>query len=375
MCADDQRAVPGLRLAAGQLGDQPARASRHRGAITATDWVQPGGGESGYIAVKPGRPEHRGRRRGGQRARHGPAHPLRPPHRAGAHHQRVARGATAWARRRPSTATGSSGRSRCSTRAGTRSELWIAGNRIFRSVDEGQRWEIVSPDLTRNDATKIGPSGGPITNDNTGAEVYCTIFALVESPHERDVLWAGTDDGLVHLSRDRGQSWQPVTPPELPEWALISVHRALAARRGHLLPGGHALQARRHAPLSLQDHRLRAHLDADQRRPARRRVHARDPRGSGPARAPLLRHRDRRVGLARRRRRPGRGCAATCRWRRSTTSSSRTATSSRPPTAARSGSSTTSPRCIRWRTRSPPPTPSCWCHAGRSGGGPTRATA
>jgi hypothetical protein len=81
----------------------------------------------------------------------------------------------------------------------------------------------MSPDLTRNDASKLARSGGPITSDNTGAEVYCTIFALVESPHERDVLWAGTDDGLVYLSRDRGRSWQPVTPPDLPEWALISV--------------------------------------------------------------------------------------------------------------------------------------------------------
>jgi hypothetical protein len=102
-------------------------------------------------------------------------------------------------------------------------ELWCAGNRVFRSVDEGQSWELMSPDLTRNDASKLARSGGPITSDNTGAEVYCTIFALVESPHERDVLWAGTDDGLVYLSRDRGRSWQPVTPPDLPEWALISV--------------------------------------------------------------------------------------------------------------------------------------------------------
>src|SRR5439155_1518101 len=61
------------------------------------------------------------------------------------------------------------------------------------------------------------------TRDNTGAEVYCTIFALAESYHERDVLWAGTDDGLVHLSRDHGRTWQRVTPPELPEWALVSV--------------------------------------------------------------------------------------------------------------------------------------------------------
>jgi hypothetical protein len=103
------------------------------------------------------------------------------------------------------------------------SELWISGNRVFRSTDEGKSWEVVSPDLTRNDPSRLARSGGPITNDNTGAEVYCTIFALVESPHERDTLWAGTDDGLVHVSRDRGRSWQAVTPPELPEWALISV--------------------------------------------------------------------------------------------------------------------------------------------------------
>ena len=72
--------------------------------------------------------------------------------------------------------------------------------------------------MRANDPAKLGLSGGPVTRDNTGAEVYCTIFALVESPHERDVLWAGTDDGLVHVTRDRGRSWQPVTPPDLPEW-------------------------------------------------------------------------------------------------------------------------------------------------------------
>jgi hypothetical protein len=101
--------------------------------------------------------------------------------------------------------------------------LWAAGNRVFRSVNEGQSWEVVSPDLTRNDPARLARSGGPITSDNTGAEVYCTVFALSESPHERDVLWAGTDDGLVHISRDRAQTWERVTPPDLPEWALVSV--------------------------------------------------------------------------------------------------------------------------------------------------------
>src|SRR5690606_28684300 len=70
---------------------------------------------------------------------------------------------------------------------------------------------------------RIKPSGGPITADNSGAEIYCTIFAFRESPHEKGVFWAGSDDGLVHISRDGGKSWDNVTPPTLPEWALISI--------------------------------------------------------------------------------------------------------------------------------------------------------
>ncbi|MFN8558915.1 MAG: glycosyl hydrolase [Dehalococcoidia bacterium] len=100
--------------------------------------------------------------------------------------------------------------------------LYCAGNRVFRSTDEGASWEIISPDLTRNDPTKLEPSGGPLTKDTTGAEHYCTIFAFTESPHERGVFWAGTDDGLIHLSRDGGASWENVTPPQLPEWTTIN---------------------------------------------------------------------------------------------------------------------------------------------------------
>jgi photosystem II stability/assembly factor-like uncharacterized protein len=103
------------------------------------------------------------------------------------------------------------------------SVLYTAGNLAFRSTDQGTSWEAISPDLTRNDVTKMEPSGGPITKDTTGAEHYCTIFAFVESPHERGVFWAGSDDGLLHISRDGGQSWANVTPSELPEWALISM--------------------------------------------------------------------------------------------------------------------------------------------------------
>ena len=99
--------------------------------------------------------------------------------------------------------------------------LYAGGNQVFRSTDEGQSWEPISPDLTRAAADKLGPSGGPITLDTSGAEHYCTLYALAESPHEPGVLWAGSDDGLVHLSRDGGRSWRDVTPPDLPEWSFV----------------------------------------------------------------------------------------------------------------------------------------------------------
>ena len=99
--------------------------------------------------------------------------------------------------------------------------LYAGGNRVFRSTDEGQSWEAISPDLTRAAEDKLGPSGGPITRDTSGAEHYCTLYTFEESPHEPGVLWAGSDDGLVHLSRDGGRTWRDVTPPDLPEWAFI----------------------------------------------------------------------------------------------------------------------------------------------------------
>lgn len=100
--------------------------------------------------------------------------------------------------------------------------LYTAGNHVFRSNDEGNSWETISPDLTRNDISKLQSSGGPITPDNYNTEQYCTIFSLAESPLAPGLLWAGSDDGLVHVSRDGGGHWQNVTPPDLPEWALIS---------------------------------------------------------------------------------------------------------------------------------------------------------
>lgn len=100
--------------------------------------------------------------------------------------------------------------------------LYAASNHLHVTENGGQSWEIISPDLTRNDSTKLVSSGGPITQDNTGVEYYCTIFAAAESPHEEGVIWTGSDDGLVHLTRDGGQHWQNVTPQNLPKWMMIN---------------------------------------------------------------------------------------------------------------------------------------------------------
>lgn len=104
--------------------------------------------------------------------------------------------------------------------------LYHCGNRVFRTRDEGQTWDAISPDLTRNDRTRLAPSGGPITKDNTGAEYYCTVFAFAESPVQRGVLWAGSDDGLVHVSRDDGKTWKNVTPAGIGSWTLVSIIEA-----------------------------------------------------------------------------------------------------------------------------------------------------
>ena len=104
--------------------------------------------------------------------------------------------------------------------------LYVAGNILFRSTDEGSSWEPFSPDLTRNDVTKMEVAGGPFSKETTGAETYGTIFAFVESPHEKGVFWAGSDDGLVHISRDAGESWEQITPEGLLPWTLVSTIEA-----------------------------------------------------------------------------------------------------------------------------------------------------
>jgi photosystem II stability/assembly factor-like uncharacterized protein len=101
-------------------------------------------------------------------------------------------------------------------------KLYTASNHLHVTTNEGHKWETISPDLTRNDPSKLGPSGGPITKDNTSVEYYCTIFAAIESPYEEGLLWTGSDDGLVHVSKDGGENWENVTPKNMPEWIMIN---------------------------------------------------------------------------------------------------------------------------------------------------------
>ncbi|MGC2477880.1 MAG: hypothetical protein WA485_26310, partial [Candidatus Sulfotelmatobacter sp.] len=100
--------------------------------------------------------------------------------------------------------------------------LYHGGEELFKTTDGGVRWQAISPDLTRNDKSKQKVSGGDITLDDSGTEYYDTIFALAESPITKGLLWVGTDDGLIQLTKDEGKSWSNVTPKDMPEWSRIS---------------------------------------------------------------------------------------------------------------------------------------------------------
>jgi photosystem II stability/assembly factor-like uncharacterized protein len=104
--------------------------------------------------------------------------------------------------------------------------IYYGGERVFRSTDGGMRWEAISPDLTRNDKSKQQVSGGTITVDDTGTEYYDTVFSIAESPLTKGLIWVGTDDGLIQLTRDSGKNWSNVTPRDLPEWSRVSLVEA-----------------------------------------------------------------------------------------------------------------------------------------------------
>ena len=110
--------------------------------------------------------------------------------------------------------------------------LYVGSSVIFKSTDEGGSWTAISPDLTRHDPATLGASGGPITKDQTSVEYYATVFTIAESPLERGVIWGGSDDGLIQVTRDAGATWANVTPKDLPEWARFSMIEASAHAKG-----------------------------------------------------------------------------------------------------------------------------------------------
>ena len=94
--------------------------------------------------------------------------------------------------------------------------LYVGSQHLWRSLDEGRSWEKISPDLTRAEPETLDDSGGPVVKDQDGPEIYATLYSIGLSPHEPETIWTGSDDGLVHVSRDGGGEWSDVTPPDMP---------------------------------------------------------------------------------------------------------------------------------------------------------------
>jgi photosystem II stability/assembly factor-like uncharacterized protein len=126
--------------------------------------------------------------------------------------------------------------------------LYVGSSVVFKSTDEGHSFTPISPDLTRNDPKTLGPSGGPITKDQTSVEYYATVFTIAESPVEKGVIWTGSDDGVIAVTKNGGQSWERVTPPGLPEWARVSIIEASAHAEGTAYVAANRFQLNDFAP-------------------------------------------------------------------------------------------------------------------------------
>ena len=189
------------------------------GGIDETDWYAVGGGESGYIAPDPRDPNivYAGTYYGVM---------TRYDHRLG-----ESRNVSVW----PETP---GGRPAADVKYRFQwtapivispvdpTALYAAANVLFKSTDGGQSWQAISPDLTRNDKSKQRHNGGPLTGDNSSADYYCTIFTVAPSRLEKDTIWAGSDDGLVHVTRDGGKNWNNVTPKQMAEWTRVNIIEA-----------------------------------------------------------------------------------------------------------------------------------------------------
>jgi photosystem II stability/assembly factor-like uncharacterized protein len=110
--------------------------------------------------------------------------------------------------------------------------LYATSQHVWRTTTDGQRWERISPNLTRSDPKTMQASGGPITKDQTGVETYAVVFTLAPSRQDANTIWAGSDDGWVHITRDGGKNWERITPPDLPEFARISLIEASPHQNG-----------------------------------------------------------------------------------------------------------------------------------------------
>lgn len=210
-------AIPYRILGAQQDNSTIRIASRTRtGRIGANDWTSTAGGESGYVVAKPDDPEIvLGGSYGGDLSMQ--------DHRRG-----IVRSIDPW----PDNPMGSA--------AGDNKErfqwtfpivfsphdpdvVYTCSQHVWRSDDLGSSWTKISPDLTRADPATLTSSGGPITQDNTSVEYYATVFTLAESPLGKGLLWAGSDDGKVHVTRNGGKDWSDVTPPQMGDWSLVSM--------------------------------------------------------------------------------------------------------------------------------------------------------
>jgi photosystem II stability/assembly factor-like uncharacterized protein len=225
--------------------------SRKEGGVSLSDWYEAGGGESGYVTPNPRNPDiifagsygglltRLDRRTGFER--NVTVFPINPMGQSSEDIEVRFQWTfpIVFSRHTPNV-------------------VYAAGSQLFRSTNEGESWTPVSPDLARKDPRTMGPSGGPITRDQTGVETYGVIFAFDESPVQAGVLWAGTDDGLVWVSRNNGANWQNVTPPDIGDFTRISL-----IEPSHYAAGGAFVAANRYQqgdkqPIISPDHFVRA---------------------------------------------------------------------------------------------------------------------
>ena len=163
--------------------------------------------------------------------------------------------------------------------------LYTATQHVWKTTNGGQTGMRISGDLTRHDPKTLGHSGGPITGDMNGPEVYATVFALAPSKVDVNVLWAGSDDGMIHVTRNGGKTWDERHAEGHAGVRPRQHHRRVGVRRRHRLRRGEAAAARRPSAVPLPHARLRQDVDEDRQRPQAERLRARDPRGSQAPRA------------------------------------------------------------------------------------------